>query len=63
MNLLDELLGAYGVEFINLEPDNYHFPVGIEYLNMGHTYTNTILYFNNRYSVGSWGDKLETWAR
>ena len=32
MNMLDEMLGSYGVEFINLEPDNYRWPKGIEYL-------------------------------
>jgi hypothetical protein len=61
MNLLDELLGSYGVEFINLEPGNYSWPKGIEYLNMGDTYTPTIIYYNNRYSIGCWGDYLEHW--
>lgn len=63
MHILDEMLGSYGVEFINLEPDNYRWPKGIEYLNMGDTYTPTLIYFNNRYSIGCWGDYLEYWER
>lgn len=61
MNLLDELLKSYGIEFINLEPENYFHPNGIEYLNMGDTYTDTLIYFNGRYSIGCWGDYLEYW--
>ena len=61
MSCLNELLGTYGVEFVNLEPDNYHCPKGIEYLNMGDHYTPTLLFFDSRYSIGCWGDVLEQW--
>lgn len=61
MAALDEILGSFGVEFINLEPDNYRDPQGIEYLNMGGTYRETLLYQNGRFRMGCWGDALEAW--
>ena len=63
MSCLNELLGTHGIEFINLEPGNYTDPNGIEYLNMGDTYRDTLIFFNGKYRIASYGDVLEAWER
>ena len=63
LKYIDAELDAYGVEFTPV-PDGFscnHIVEGIEYINMGDTYEETILWDNMAckfYSM-SWGDFLE----
>lgn len=55
MNHANIYLGGYGVE--SLDPEAPH----IQYVNMGDTYSNTILYNSKTHYmwIGSWGDWVE----
>jgi len=54
---IDELLGGFGVEVVG-DVNNYPPRIDLEYVNMGDTYTGTVLY-DGRWEVGSWGDWVE----
>src|SRR6266571_8032193 len=56
------LLHGYGVEYLPSKLDTYSKGVGLEYVNMGETYTPTILYdcLTNRFICASWGDIVES---
>lgn len=53
LTIADSLMKGYGVE--SLYPD---IP-SLYYVNMGDTYSITLLYYNGRYQIGSWGDIAE----
>lgn len=61
LHALSELLNGFGVETI-WESDSSS-PVIGEYVNMGDTYTPTVVYNTDseEYEVTSWGDFLESW--
>lgn len=65
IHAIDQLIGTFGVEFISFENpgDFVAWPRGIEYCNAGDTYIDTVLYVDGRYSIGCWGDRLESWER
>lgn len=54
MQLLDLALEGYGVEAFRTEKRGY-----CDYINFGDTYITTIVYFQGRFSVCSWGDIAE----
>lgn len=61
---LDELLGTYGVEPIRVPGawiDRYHGDIVASYLNIGDTYTITLLFDHetSRWKLTSWGDWYE----
>jgi len=60
----NEILRGGGVEPIDCEycqVDNYYFGIVLLYVNMGDTYTTTLLYdtANQKFLIGSWGDWYE----
>jgi hypothetical protein len=57
MTCLNELGGFSGVEGFDVTVRGER--VGVEYLNAGDTYTPTLVRFNGRYRVASWGDIAE----
>ena len=54
MSCLDALGGSYGVEAFHTDSGAV-----CHYLNMGDTYAPTLVRFNGRYRVASWGDIAE----
>ena len=64
MCALNEILEGYGVEAIRDEDawiDNFHMDIVAVYVNMGDTYTTTILldHEENKYIITSYGDWIE----
>lgn len=59
MVALNEILDGYGVEVISEDTSNLE--VHAEYINLGDTYTTTLLYDYTRqkWFVTSWGDWVE----
>jgi len=57
----DKVMGGYGVEYIASSEDTMRSRDGLEYVNMGDTYTTTLVYDHdgNRYKVVTWGDLVE----
>ena len=55
---------SHGVEYIRHADDSQHDVSGIEFVNIGHTYSVTLLFdhLKNRFDVCSWGDIVETAA-
>lgn len=66
---VSDLLGAYGSENIDGRENDYdaryYGNSQLEYVNMGDTYSNTLMYDNERheYTWGSWGDFIEKHPR
>lgn len=68
MAKIDKLIEGYGVE--SLQPENAHvnsfwLSTVALYVNMGDTYTATIIYDteNKKWYLTTWGDFLEIWER
>lgn len=63
LQALDKVMGTHGVEFTAQHPHSY--PVGrsFRYLNTGDTYAATIIRYDGRWILGSWGDLLEALER
>lgn len=61
LEAIDEIIGSCGVEYIPSKDDTSTSVYGIEYCNMGDTYSPTILFDHekNLWKVGSWGDIVE----
>jgi len=57
MECLNELGDFSGVEGVDITVRGER--VGVEYLNAGDTYTETLARFNGKYQVTSWGDIAE----
>ena len=57
LEAINDLMDAYGVEFI-AAGSNKRSP-SIEYVNVGETYLDTVLWTRGRYIVGCWGDIVE----
>lgn len=62
MTILDSIAGTHGVEGFDLGHRSKGTGV-VWYLNAGDTYTTTLVRWNGRYRVESWGDRLETLER
>lgn len=58
MHVLNVMLEGYGVEGFQIEDvgDDESY---CHYVNMGDTYTSTILLYNGDFKVGCWGDVAE----
>jgi hypothetical protein len=58
LSMLDEILHGYGVEVIANKAGR----VRVEYINMGDTYTATLIYVrgSRRFTVGDWGTLMES---
>lgn len=54
MVALNEVIEGYGVEYFGDNDGN-----GFEYINMGNTYTPTIIYHNGQYHFECWNDYIE----
>jgi hypothetical protein len=61
MEVIDDLLGTFGVESLDFEPDNFRKNPDYLYCNTGDTYAGTVLYsFSQRkYFLWNWGDVVE----
>ena len=57
LEAINDLMDAHGVEFIPAG-SNKRSPA-IEYINLGETYRDTVLWTRGRYIVGCWGDIVE----
>ena len=57
LEAINDLMDAHGVEFIPAG-NNKRSP-SIEYVNVGETYRDTVLWTRGRYIVGCWGDIVE----
>ena len=58
----NKILNGYGVESINHNMwDNYYCDIGLLYVNMGDTYTTTLVYdtYEQEFYITSWGDIVE----
>jgi len=59
---LNEIMAGYGVECIP-HPNENHGNGIAEYINMGDTYTPTIVLCDGEFEVNSWGDFYEGWLQ
>ena len=57
LEAINELIGGHGVEGFP-DPDDMT-ASGLEYVNMGDTYTTTVVYWKGRYMITTWGDVVE----
>ena len=55
---LNEIIEGYGVEYIEHKDDSFHEVYGLDYVNLGDTYTNTVMFdhFSNKWRYRSYGD-------
>ena len=63
LGIIETLLEGYGVEPLKGDHvDNYYMDINILYVNLGDTYTPTVLYDTllNRFFICSWGDYIES---
>lgn len=58
LHILNALLEGYGVESFQIA-DGYTEKCYCSYVNLGDTYTYTILLYNGDFEVGCWGDVAE----
>lgn len=66
LDTINGLLHGYGVESIrDNQWDNYYQDIGLLYVNMGGTYTSTVVFDtrSGRFLVSSWGDIVERQER
>jgi hypothetical protein len=58
---INEIIGGYGVEYINHVDDSLNDVLGIDYINLGDTYTTTVCYDHDlsKFVYTSWGDIVE----
>lgn len=57
MEKINAIIGGHGVEHIQ-RGHNARSPA-IDYVNMGDTYDNTVMFVSGRFIVGCWGDIVE----
>lgn len=57
LSVIDHVLRGCGVEWI--EPGNNSRSPGIDYVNMGDTYADTVMLIRGRFHIGCWGDIVE----
>jgi hypothetical protein len=57
MTCLNSLLDGFGVDSFQLKNGSW-----VEYINLGDTYSPTIVRINGNYRVTSWGDIAEKYA-
>ena len=61
LEAVNELLGGYGVEYVESTEDTMHEAQGIEYINFGDTYSPTLMYDHRDgiWRLGTFGDCVE----
>ncbi len=61
LEAVNELIGAYGVEYVRHREDSMHESHGFYYLNFGDTYDTTLLVsaHGDNWTIGGWGDRVE----
>lgn len=57
LHCLDALLGTFGIEAFQTRNGTW-----VEYLNIGETYSPTIVRMNGHYRIASWGDIAERYG-
>jgi len=57
LEAINILIGGHGVEGFP-DPDDMT-ASGLEYVNMGDTYTTTVVYWKGRFMITTWGDVVE----
>jgi len=59
---INEVLEGFGVEYIESTSDSYVDSYGLSYINLGDTYTNTVIFDHscNKFRFCSWGDIVES---
>lgn len=66
LEAVSELLEGYGIEAIfrkGYGPNSYPCETRCSYVNMGDTYTATVIRAGGSWRIGSWGDFVETSER
>lgn len=63
MNAINKELNAHGVEFVAQHPGDMNPGEHFDYVNMGDTYTPTVIYHRGKFKVMSWGDLVESLER
>ena len=58
---INEVIGGFGVEYTESVNDSYTDKQGLDYINLGDTYTCTVVFNHstNKFSCTSWGDIVE----
>lgn len=61
LHAINQLLGGFGIEYIADTTDTYTEMYGIDYVNMGDTYTCTVCYDHqsDQWLLSDWGTLLE----
>lgn len=64
LEAINEILEGYGVEYIESTSDNFDSPEGLSYINLGDTYTPTVIFDHgsNKFKYCSYGDIIESEA-
>ena len=62
LKAINEIIGGYGLEYIQHVTDSFKNLQGLNYVNMGDTYTNTVIfdYKLNSFRLCSYGDIVES---
>ena len=62
LNAINKLVGGFGVEYIASVDDSFTRAYGVDYVNLGKTYSLTICYdqSSERFKLTSWGDIVES---
>lgn len=63
MNAINKELNAHGVEFTAQYPGELNPGEHFDYVNMGDTYTPTVIYHRGKFKIMSWGDLVESLER
>ena len=61
LSVINSITEGHGVEYIAHKDDNFIEVYGIHYVNMGDTYTTTMIYDHksSRFVLGDWGTIVE----
>lgn len=61
LSIASALSDSFGVEYLHDKRDSFSSAFGIEYVNAGDTYKDTLMYdnYSGRFICGSWGDVVE----
>jgi hypothetical protein len=59
---INDILEGFGVEYISSVNDDYSEVYGLDYVNLGDTYTPTVIFDHNsrKWRFTSWGDIVES---
>jgi len=65
LDMANQMMNGHGVESIDRPDyiDGYYYYTSILYVNMGDTYSTTLMYLTDRscFEIGNWGSYVEKW--